>query len=782
MACARRTLPFLVSNRIPSKVRWSIRFSPHFLLYAFLLLTVKGHAQGEINTNPSSLELEVDAIVNAIQLGDFESALESYGQAYQLALSQHAEEEFWELCSRRCPYYLGQIAWLIGANQSDFKFLTQALDEITSDAHREGWRDAFHRFAFAHLGETERPRRSPTNTMPLYFREDDSGDQRALTIIRAGKRRTALWAAVDTGRSAVYFEQLQAEKESIQYDVVRDAFTAHEWDGRQIRLHQVILQDLTLGRQSETNILSGMYHSDTPIGLGDQMILGTLPLLRHNSVCFDWEGRVLHLGYLGPCGQTGRVSPYKSWLHSHAMTPMVQVKRPGASDVVALIDTGSDMNLCKPSTAGEGLEASFSFGEHASLTSECSPGVSPVVEDYLHDMVIGMETLSRFAAFGWELNPFRMYFVPRTDGSTTRSASFLENAVAELQASAEQGDFQAALAAQRRALRFSLSTKSARRDLGFLCSGTCPWVGQLGWLVGADPLDFEFLKAYAQVGKDARLRDAWIDYADLILFRHLGQTAGAPRSPSTSLTMTLGKESAGTVRPWAWVQLTESKSPFTAVIDTGTSLVTFYEEFVAKNLTSFQPLTEYSASKTRLGTNQRTRSVMLDRILIGGTDESPVMSTLIAPTSDGPQESTLGNRPLLRHNAICFAWEKKKLYLGELGPCNAADRVSASGSLLHPQKLVPTVQFDADGRGELRALLSTGSPSNHCKEEMAGRTFNLGDHELLTVRCDANAEPISDDYEFDMIIGMETLAGFSAFGWELNPFRTYFVPRSPRIE
>ena len=48
---------------------------------------------------------------------------------------------------------------------------------------------------------------------------------------------------------------------------------------------------------------------------------------------------------------------------------------------------------------------------------------------------------------------------------------------------------------------------------------------------------------------------------------------------------------------------------------------------------------------------------------------------------------------------------------------------------------------------------------------------------FLDVSCSEDSSPIREGYPFDMVIGMETLGKFAAFGWQLNPLRLYFVPR-----
>ena len=279
-----------------------------------------GDVQGQENGVSPEIESSLATLVGDIERGDFQSAFDSYLQIYRLVLSAHSEEEFWEICTLKCPYHIGQLGWLTGSSVTDFHVLENALDQIENEAQRTSWRKHLDDFGLAHLGETAQPARSQENTLSLSFPHTASGDRRPWTVVRVGNDQVPKWAIVDTGRAPLYFNQLLAENAPIEYRVVRGFFSTQEWDGRPVRLQQVILQGLMLGWQSESHIFSGVYDSKSATGMRDIMILGTMPLLRHDAVCFDWEARVLHLGYLGTCGQTDRVMPYRAWLHSHAMT------------------------------------------------------------------------------------------------------------------------------------------------------------------------------------------------------------------------------------------------------------------------------------------------------------------------------------------------------------------------------------------------------------------------------------------------------------------------------
>ena len=73
-----------------------------------------------------------------------------------------------------------------------------------------------------------------------------------------------------------------------------------------------------------------------------------------------------------------------------------------------------------------------------------------------------------------------------------------------------------------------------------------------------------------------------------------------------------------------------------------------------------------------------------------------------------------------------------------------------------------------------------------------GRVHRANGRQALPIRpgpdfeasCSANSEynlqpnkPGARSWEVPALIGMDTLIEFDAFGWELNPFRMYFVPK-----
>ena len=64
--------------------------------------------------------------------------------------------------------------------------------------------------------------------------------------------------------------------------------------------------------------------------------------------------------------------------------------------------------------------------------------------------------------------------------------------------------------------------------------------------------------------------------------------------------------------------------------------------------------------------------------------------------------------------------------------------------------------------------------------------FSFGSNEILTGECTYNPETLFIDQEQGtespgrhILVGMDTLRKFAAFGWKLNPLVVYFSPGSP---
>ena len=209
-----------------------------------------------------------------------------------------------------------------------------------------------------------------------------------------------------------------------------------------------------------------------------------------------------------------------------------------------------------------------------------------------------------------------------------------------------------------------------------------------------------------------------------------------------------------------------------AVVDTGTS----------RTWISFEGagITELSERERLMPGLEGTRFyryslVRVDSFQIGTTRFSPknLLRLYLDSTSIlWKTPAWVGMDFLLRHGAVCFDWESRTLHLHKLGPC--ADGAVAQHTRLTKQLgLELTVQTRTGKMA--RGVVDTGAGYTYCSLELAntgsGWKFSFGDHDTLRTGC-RHDELVPGG----PLIGMDTLAGFRAFGWQLNPLRTYFVP------
>ncbi len=126
--------------------------------------------------------------------------------------------------------------------------------------------------------------------------------------------------------------------------------------------------------------------------------IGIATLLRHEAVCFSWRESLLYLGNLGPC--EGGDEPFQAHFGAGFLINM-EPRTDGMPPTLGIVDTGADHTPCPP----EVMATRFAFGEGPSMALQCHRGT-------VHSIIIGMDTLAKFAAFGWEVAPLRLYFVP----------------------------------------------------------------------------------------------------------------------------------------------------------------------------------------------------------------------------------------------------------------------------------------------------------------------------------------------------------------------------------
>ena len=145
-------------------------------------------------------------------------------------------------------------------------------------------------------------------------------------------------------------------------------------------------------------------------------------LLRYPAVCFAWGEQRLYLGALGPCA--GGVEPDQPHLRGSLAVGFGVEARDGTR-FTASVDTGAWHTNCSAAfgTANSGDQA-FSLGPHAALAGDCLFDEAVLyrsAEQGFPQIFVRMNFLLRFRAFGWQLHPLRVHFVPRAAGARTPS-------------------------------------------------------------------------------------------------------------------------------------------------------------------------------------------------------------------------------------------------------------------------------------------------------------------------------------------------------------------------
>ena len=153
-----------------------------------------------------------------------------------------------------------------------------------------------------------------------------------------------------------------------------------------------------------------------PMILDPEFTVGMNVLLRYPAVCFHWAEAEIHLGDTGPCA--AGVSPGNARL-TGKFSIMLEISMADGSALDVLLDTGALNTPCSQRFIdSNGGEWTFSFGFHSKLVALCSRVTDfPPALPGQFQALIGMDTLRRFDAFGWELNPLRVYFVPKQSGN-----------------------------------------------------------------------------------------------------------------------------------------------------------------------------------------------------------------------------------------------------------------------------------------------------------------------------------------------------------------------------
>ena len=352
-------------------------------------------------------------LIEAIEFGDFESAWQIHTRIWALVvLDRDAHRVFFDICSSGgCPDY-GRLTWLLGKSRGDLNSIDRALEKIDDPRSAESWRDYFRTVVFPYVGLTKRSGRGSTTEVPLYFPyEENYGDLRPHVFAQIGDDSRPYWSMLDTGSPEILVEG-HVDGSTDAFRILSTAQTRKRWDGSEELTSQISVNALVVGDVREEFVPARKIEAlDEGLETTRFLVLGTLLFHRYDAVCIGRESSALFLGQLGPCSDARRLSPSQAKMDTN-LVPTVVISMRGRDSLTALIDSGSDVNLCKASLANQLDGNVIHFGSHRLLKTACSADAPHLLEGHSYDMVIGMETLGNFRAIGWELKPFRLYFVP----------------------------------------------------------------------------------------------------------------------------------------------------------------------------------------------------------------------------------------------------------------------------------------------------------------------------------------------------------------------------------
>lgn len=360
-------------------------------------------------------ERAMDEYIKAAREGDFEGAWRSHEhllEEMRRADGRSSPIERYCTSSDECPP-IGYIGWILGKSKSDLAYMDD-LDcrEHVSAFSCKRWND-WVRSNKIYLGETRSQAPPPPQEVELSFIHSEThGDMRPWTVVKVAGQ--SVWAMLNSGG---YSLKVSTDAKILVPD---DAETFEKPVRRKSPLgiehtrHNLVLQDFVLGSVIEESVpaVATDYVSQ------DVVVVGTTALLRYSRICFSWSTQRLYLGSLGPCAN-GAISIPGAALRGGVL-PTIPVPSASGTPIQVLVDTGAPLSLCQDEFVERMGGRRFRFGPGAGFEAICSADSeyalqpnSPGDRSWEIPALIGMDTLIKFDAFGWELNPFRMYFLPK---------------------------------------------------------------------------------------------------------------------------------------------------------------------------------------------------------------------------------------------------------------------------------------------------------------------------------------------------------------------------------
>lgn len=243
---------------------------------------------------------------------------------------------------------------------------------------------------------------------------------------------------------------------------------------------------------------------------------------------------------------------------------------------------------------------------------------------------------------------------------------------------------------------------------------------------------------------------------------------------------------------WPVISYTHGNTKGDAIVDTGTSNIVFQldDEFPQDEFVHTHDAVINVGAASKL---MRTNEGLLREIRIGETSFHNMLVVLLPPEIFGSEQAignldVFGMSMLMLYDSVCFAWEQKRLYLGDLGPC--VDGVEVPAEYSGRGELYVRISTQHEDR-QWNAFIDTGAESSYCSPELFDRidehVFYINrNHELNGTCYQEEGLQTNDDDLFDpsaqnAIIGLHTLQAFEAWGWRRGPMATYFVLKENEI-
>ncbi len=382
-------------------------------------------------------------VIATYRVGDFEGAWDRYTAFFRHPGRNELDYREFVDCFflEQCPDIgvLGQIIGKPRAEPANLETFCPRLRRDPEDKERmtkterrnmydqvvkNGLRDTCPAWAARQrkqLNEAPIPPTVVPEALPLTWREPQGGGFIPAIDVLAGS--TPQRPIVDTGSSSSILIM------PLQEAVRRSDLELSDMRQRAIGVYAMF--SLTIAKLDQLR-LGGTLHRQVRFDVEDTdkssddhpfphtSLVGMNVLLRHDAVCFAWDEQRLYLGVLGPCANGEE--PYQAWL-TGSLGIHVSIPARDGTQLPAGFDTGAlHTNCSKDFLVANGGELAFSFGDHPALAGDCVIDESvlfPGLDWGYKQVTIRMNTLLQFQAFGWQLNPVRVFFVPRNTNRAT---------------------------------------------------------------------------------------------------------------------------------------------------------------------------------------------------------------------------------------------------------------------------------------------------------------------------------------------------------------------------